>query len=132
MSQENVERTRVVYRRLHEGGFAAIADLIDPRFAMDAPQGVESSQAHDKEGLRDWFRKMDEIWEELRFDPKEITDLDDDRVLVVAHTSGRARGTGIQISQDLTHVWTLAEGKAIRLNTYSTRAEALEALELSE
>ena len=132
MSQENVERTRLVYRRLHEGGFTAIADLIDPRFAMDAPQGVESSQAHDKEGLRDWFRKMDEIWEELRFDPKEITDLDDDRVLVVAHTSGRARGTGIQISQDLTHVWTLAEGKAIRLNTYSTRAEALEALELSE
>ena len=132
MSQENVERTRLVYRRLHEGGFTAIADLIDPRFAMDAPQGVESSQAHDKEGLRDWFRKMDEIWEELRFDPKEITDLDDDRVLVVAHTSGRARGTGIQISQDLTHVWTLSEGKAIRLNTYSTRAEALEAVGLSE
>ena len=75
---------------------------------------------------------MDEIWEESRFDPKEITDLIEDRVLVVAHTSGRARGTGIQMSQDLTHVWTLREGKAIRLNTYSTRADALEAVGLSE
>ena len=132
MSQENVERIRETYRRLHEGGFAAIADRIDPRFDMDAPQGVESSQAHDKEGLRQWFQKMDEIWEELRFDPKEITDLDEQRVLVVAHTSGRAKGTGIQISQDLTHVWTLSEGKAIRLNTYSTRTEALEAMGLSD
>jgi ketosteroid isomerase-like protein len=132
MSQENVERIRETYRRLHEGGFAAIADLIDPRFDMDAPQGVESSQTHDKEGLRNWFRKMDEIWEELRFDPKEITGLDEHRVLVVAHTSGRARGSGIEISQDLTHVWTLREGKAIRLTTYSTRADALEAVGLSE
>jgi ketosteroid isomerase-like protein len=132
MSLTNVERIRETYRRVNEGGFAAIVDLIDPRFEMDAPQGVESSQAHDKEGLREWFRKMDEIWEELRFDPKEITDLDEDRVLAVAHTSGRARESGIEISQDLTHVWRLREGKAIRFNSYATRAEALEAVGLSE
>ena len=76
MSQENVERIRDAYRRVNEGGFEAIVELLDPRFEMDAPQGVESSQAHDKEGLREWFRKMGEIWEELRFDPTEITDLD--------------------------------------------------------
>ena len=132
MSQENVERIREAYRRVNEGGFAAIVDLIDPGFEMDAPQGVESSQAHDKEGLREWFRKMGEIWEELRFDPKEMTDLDDERVLAVAHTWARASGSRIEISQDLTHVWTLRDCKVIRLSTYSTKAEALEAVGLSE
>jgi ketosteroid isomerase-like protein len=132
MSQQNMERIREAYRRVNESGFAGIVEVIDPRFEMDAPQGVESSQAHDKEGLRQWFRKMDEVWEELRFDPKEIIDLDEDRVLAVAHTSAHGRGSGIEISQDLTHVWTLREGKLIRLNTYSTKAEALEAVGLSE
>jgi ketosteroid isomerase-like protein len=74
----------------------------------------------------------DEIWEELRFDPKEIIDLDEEQVLVVAHTSGHGRGSGIEISLDLTHVWTLRDGKVIRLNTYSTKAEALAAVGLSE
>ena len=64
---------------------------------------------------------MDEIWEGLLFNPKEITDLDEDRVLAVVHTSGRANGSGIEISQDLTHVWTLRESKVVRLNTYSTK-----------
>jgi ketosteroid isomerase-like protein len=132
MSQENLERIREAYRRVNDGGFGAIADLIDPRFEMDAPQGVEASQAHDKEGLREWFRKMDEIWEQLRFDPTEIIDLDEDRVLAVVHTSGRSRGSGMEISQDLTHVWAFREGKVIRFNSYSTKAEALEALGLSE
>ena len=99
---------------------------------MDAPQGVESSQAHDKEGFREWFRKMGEIWEELRFDPTEITDLDDERVLAVAHTWARASESRIEISQNLTHVWTLRDRKVIRLDTYSTKAEALEAVGLSE
>ncbi len=127
-----MERIREAYRRVNKSGFAGVVDLIDPQFEMDAPQGVASSQAHDKEGLREWFVKMDEIWEGLLFDPKETTDLDEDRVLAVVHTSGRAKGSGIEISQDLTHVWTLREGLVIRLNTYSTKAEALEAVGLRE
>ncbi len=127
-----MELIRDAYRRVNGGGFAALADLLDPRFEMDAPQGVESSQAHDKEGLGEWFRKMDEIWEELRFDPKEMTDLDEERVLAVVHTWAHASGSGIEISQDLTYVWTLRDRRVVRLNTYSTKAEALAALGLSE
>ena len=65
MSRENVAVVRERYRQVNAGGFAAIADYFAPEFTMDAPQGVESSQAHDKAGLQEWFRKMDEIWEGL-------------------------------------------------------------------
>ena len=132
MSQENVEIVQERYRLVNEGGFAAIADFLDPAFEMDAPQGVESRQAHDKAGLRDWFQKMDEIWEELRFDPREVSQVDSERVLAVVRTSGRAKGSGIEIDQELTHVWTLRRGKVFRINTYSTKQEALEAAGLSE
>ena len=132
MSQENVELLRDCYRQLNEGGFAVIADLFAPEFAMDAPQGVESSQAHDKAGLQEWFRKMDEVWEGLVFHPVEISALDADRVIAVVRTSGRAKASGIEIDQQLTHVWTLRDGKAVRFDAYSTKREALEAVGLSE
>jgi ketosteroid isomerase-like protein len=132
MSQENVELIRANYRRVNEGGFAAIADFIHPEFTMDSPQGIESSQAHDKAGLREFFGKMDEIWEELRFEPEEVIDVDATRVIAVVPMSGRGRGSGIEINQQLTHLWTLIDGRAISLVTFNTKGEALEAAGLSE
>ena len=132
MSQENVEIVREWYRLVNEGGFAAVADFIAPEFAMDSPQGVESSQAHDKAGLQEWFEKMDEVWEWLAFDPTEISALDAERVMATVRTSGRVKGGGIEIDQELTHLWILRDGNAVRLDTYSTKREALEAAGLSE
>ena len=128
MAQENVEILREVYRQVNEGGFAAIADFVAPGFTMDSPQAVEASQARDKAGLREWFGKMDEIWERLSFEPTEIVAVDDERALAVVHTSGRAKGSGIEIAQELTHLWTLRDALAVRLETYSTKGEALDAV----
>jgi ketosteroid isomerase-like protein len=75
---------------------------------------------------------MDEVWARLAFDPSEISSLTAERVIAVVHTSGLAKGSGIEIDQELTHLWTVRDGKAIRLETYSTRREALEAAGLSE
>jgi hypothetical protein len=73
MSQENVEVVRDALRRMSEGGFPAVADLIDDDFTMDSSLGVEARQAHDKAGVEEWFAKMEEIWEGgLRFEPEEI------------------------------------------------------------
>jgi ketosteroid isomerase-like protein len=127
MSRQNVELIQTVYRRVNEGGFAAIADLIDPNFELDSPQGIESSQAHDKAGLREWFAKMDEIWEKLRFEPEEVIDVDATRVVAVVRTSGRAMGSGMEIDQQLTHLWTILGGKAAALVTFDSKQQALEA-----
>ena len=127
MSRQNVELIQVAYRRVNEGGFAAIADLIHPNFELDSPQGIEASQAHDKAGLREWFAKMDEIWEELRFEPEDVIDVDVTRVVAVVRTSGRAKGSGMEIEQQLTHLWTIVGGKAAALATFDTKQQALEA-----
>ena len=132
MPEENVELVRERYQQVNERGFAAVDDFLSPEFTMDSPQGVEASQAHDKAGLQKWFEKMDEVWETLVFDPIEISALDAERVIAVVHTSGRAKGSGIEIDQELTHLWTLRGGKAIRFETYSTKREALEAAGLRE
>ena len=36
------------------------------------------------------------------------------------------------LDQELTHLWILRDGNAVRLETYSTKRDALEAVGLSE
>ena len=113
---------------MSEGGFAAVADLIDDDFTMDSPHGVEASQAHDKPGLEEWFAKMEEVWEGgLRFEPEEVLALDDEQVLAAVRTGGRGRGTGIELDQMIFHLSRWRGGRLVRLSTHFTREEALTA-----
>jgi ketosteroid isomerase-like protein len=132
MSQENVEVVRDGLRRMSEGGFPAVADLIDDDFTMDSSLGVEARQAHDKAGLEEWFAKMREVWEgSLRFEPEEIIALDDERVLAAVRTGGRGRATGIELDQMMFHLYWVRDRKVVRLTVHSTKDEALEAAGLS-
>ena len=48
------------------------------------------------------------------------------------HHSGRGKLSQIEIDQHFAMVWTLRGGRAVRMDLYPTRDEALEALGLSE
>ena len=48
-------------------------------------------------------------------------------VVVPARLVARGRDTGIEAEQQLAMVWTLQRGQGVRLETYATKAEALEA-----
>jgi ketosteroid isomerase-like protein len=128
ISEQNAELVRELLRRMSEGGFAAVADLIDDHFTMDSPHGVEARQAHDKAGLEEWFAKMEEVWEGgLRFEPEEIIALDDEQVLAAVRTGGRGGGTGIELDQMIFHLSRVRDGRIVRLTTHFTREEALAA-----
>ena len=53
-------------------------------------------------------------------------------VVVTAHYFGRGRTSGVEVDMRHWHVWTLDDGKAVRWRILGTRAEALEAVGLSE
>jgi ketosteroid isomerase-like protein len=128
LSEENVEVVREGLRRMTQNGFAGVADLLADDFTMDSPHGVEARQAHDKKGVEEWFGKMDEVWEDgLKFEPEEITALDDEQVLAAVRTGGRGRATGIELDQMIFHVYRVRTGKIVRLTTHFTREDALEA-----
>jgi ketosteroid isomerase-like protein len=128
VSEKNVDVVRDALSRMSEGGFAAVADLIDDEFTMDSPHGVEARQAHDKAGLEEWFAKMEEVWEGgLRFELEELIALDDEQVLAAVRTGGRGQGTGIELDQMIFHLSRVREGRIVRLTTHSTREDALAA-----
>jgi ketosteroid isomerase-like protein len=80
--------------------------------------------------VRELFRSMQESFSEVQLVLEEIVDAGD-RVMVLAAVRGRGRGSGIDVeSPSFGWVWTERDGKAVRVDVYPNRAEALEAVGL--
>lgn len=134
MSQQNVDAVRRGYEAFDRGGLEAIADLIHPKFEstggdMERLSGIV---ARGPEGAQRWLESVQEAWDYFRFEPEELIDADDHRVVAVVHISGRGKQSGVELEGHSTHVWTERDGKFVRLEVYSTKEEALEALRLQK
>jgi ketosteroid isomerase-like protein len=133
MSRENVEIVRRLFDVYNERSFAENVELIDPEIVWDLSR-VNLPDATVYTGPLD-FTGFVEAWEEgfasEHMEGEKILDAGD-RVVVFVRHRGRGRLSGIDIDQTFAMVWTLRNGRAIRMDLYPTRAEALEAVGLSE
>ena len=135
MSQENVE---IVRRTV--AAFESTGDLEGflESCAEDIVWDVSRSDFPDKgiyhgvEGVREWMRGIEDAFEGLVWEFEEITDLDQDRVLVVTHLKGHGQFSKIGIDYRFPYVLTFRDGIVIRVDRYRDRAEALQALGLPE
>jgi uncharacterized protein len=131
MSQENVE---IVHRHIEaflSGDNNAALAAYDPGVEWDVsirPEGrVYRGHAGVVEAMRTWIG----TWEDWTMEVEEIIDAGD-RVLLVDRQMGRGKGSGAPLDQQTFWVYTLREGKIVRVKWFATRQEALEAAGLSE
>jgi ketosteroid isomerase-like protein len=83
-------------------------------------------------GMRSYMASVYEAFEDYRPEVEELIDVGD-QVLTLAIEHGRGRGSGAGVQANKTaHVWTLRDGKAVRLDLYLDRDKALKALGLEE
>jgi ketosteroid isomerase-like protein len=129
MSQENVELLRSALAAYNERGPQAIVELIDPDFVAVIPSSlsVEPDSYRGVEGIRRYFELWSEVMDEVRFFAKEFIDIGD-RVVVPFRVVARARETGLEVDQHAVQVWTVRDGRALRVEAYPTKAEALRAV----
>ena len=79
------------------------------------------------EGMREFFDASTEIWEEFIFTPVVFVPIADS-VLVELDVTGKARGSGIEISENWAHVYTLRDGRLVRFHAFRSPEEAYAAL----
>ena len=144
MSQENVEIVRRNYAALVEGfergdfetaRFDAFFEWLDPEIDWRGPREFPdlAEPRVGPEGVREYAGVLFEAIEDYRMVPEEFIDAGDDRVLVFSREGGRGRGSGAEvITQPTAHLWTIRNGRAVRMQSYWERSEALEAAGLSE
>ena len=83
------------------------------------------------EGVREAFRIWMGTWADYRQERDDPIDAGDE-VIVPTREYGRGKGSGVALERPTFGVWTMRDGKVVLIRFYSTRAEALEAVGLSE
>jgi ketosteroid isomerase-like protein len=139
MSRENVEIVRRGYesliQALERGEFEeGTLDWLDPEIEWRGPREFPdlAEPRHGHDGVREYAAVLFEAIEDYHITPEEFIDVGD-QVLVFSREGGRGRGSGAEVqSQPTAHLWTLRDGKVVRLQSYWERAVALEAVGLRE
>jgi ketosteroid isomerase-like protein len=134
MSQENMDLVRSIYAAWERGELAS-AEWADTEIEYVTADGPTPSSSVGLAGMAQTNRDFLSAWEDWRVQAEEYRELDDERVLVVFHFSGRGRTSGVELGQIWTKGATLFQlrgGKVSRIVQYLDLATALQAVGLSE
>lgn len=131
MSQENVEIVRRVYAAAARRDGASVLALYDSEVEWDVSRSpmarlVGGTVYHGHEDLRRFFRDYHDAWESVEYDPAELIDAGDYVISVdVERARGRASGVATELTQYA--VWTIKDGKIVRVVWFPARQDALDA-----
>jgi ketosteroid isomerase-like protein len=133
MSQENVELARRLHRAFNARDRGALAEIFDPDVEwIPILAKLEGASIRGHEGVNRWLDELDRDWAEFVTDPQEFRDLGD-VVLILGTWHARARHSGLVLdAQPGAWVAEVRNGRVVRQETFTERAEALEAIGLSE
>ena len=101
---------------------------LDPDMVWN-PVDEAASQGHD--GVRAALARWEGEWDEYEATADEFVDMGD-RVVATLHFHGRGRGSGVETDARFYEVYTVRDGKIVRMDEFTERSEALEAAGLSE
>jgi ketosteroid isomerase-like protein len=127
MSQENVEIVRQCCEAFDRGDYAAALDGLHPQIEYELTHFPDGQVYRGHEGVREAFRIWMGTWEDYRQERGDLIDCGTDEVIVPTREYGRGKGSGVALSRATYGLWTLRDGKAVRIRFYSTLAEAKEA-----
>ena len=130
MSEENVEivRRAFAFKVQGRGDPAEAPADFDPDVVLTS---VEAGTSHGRDAVRANFERWTSAWAESEATAEEFIDAGD-RVVVSAHFRARGRGSGIEVEARFHEVYTLRDGKIVRVDEFNDRAEALEAAGVRE
>jgi ketosteroid isomerase-like protein len=92
---------------------------------------IETTTYRGHDGLRSYFRDADAAWKELHVSQAAAREVGD-RAISFGELHGKGRASGLEVRVPLAWVSEWRDGELVRLTTYTDKAEALEAVGLSE
>lgn len=117
MSKENVEIVRSFFVADLEEALA----YVDPSIVWNP---VEESSTQGPEAVRASTERWKSEWDDYAVIPEELIDMGD-RVVATVRFRARGRGSGIEIDGRLYDVFTLRDGKIVRMDQFTEEADAL-------
>jgi ketosteroid isomerase-like protein len=122
-----VETVRRAHEALNAGDVEALLDECDPDFRLDMSDRVLNPHVYEgHEGIRQFLADVHEAWETFTWEPEELVE-SGDLVLSLIRSTGRGRGSGLEVDRRAAMIWTVPAERAVSLRFFRDRAAAREA-----
>lgn len=121
MSQENIKVINRIYEAFGQRNFAAVLDLFGPTIewiaAVNSPLADRSPYRGLDEVREGVFVRIAAGFERLIVKVDEIFEAGD-KVVALGFYDGVRKANGKQFQAQVAHIWTLANGKAVKFQQY--------------
>ena len=122
------DRNRTIALAFHEAYNHADLDVVYELLHPDVEvRGHDGRISHGPEEAVASMLAWRKEWKSFVAQLEEFTDIGHDRALLVAHSRGIGRSSGIEIEMHGSEIWTFRDGQVAGIALYRTREEALKA-----
>jgi ketosteroid isomerase-like protein len=126
--RSNSETLRSSYEALNQGDISKVLEVIDEDIVwQEGALSPEAGSHRGRESFEAFFRSWLASFDQFTIEPLEVIERGDVLIAVVRQ-SGRGQASGIAVSVEIAHAWTIREGRAVRWQAFGSREDALEAL----
>jgi uncharacterized protein len=128
MAADDVEILRTAYQSLNEGDIEGAVGVLDEDAEWcehsDLP---EAGLYRGRDSIRTFLERFLESWQDFHQETEELIP-GESCVLITLRSHQRGKGSGIDVEAQYAHLWTMEDGRGVRVDAYSDPNEALRAL----
>jgi ketosteroid isomerase-like protein len=132
MSQETLATLARAQAAYNRGDWDSALATMDPSVVFDLTRVAPDGEIyHGHEGVKTFWRMLRDVFGDFRTDPEEVID-GGDKLFALMHLRGSGKTSGAGADDFLYQVVTLRQGRAVRVDFFRDRAEALRYAGLSK
>jgi len=110
--------------RSRREGFAELGGMVSPDFESQLSPELGERVLSGVQGLEMFVDAVEQDFSEFHYDADELEEIGDDQVLVLGRILARARATGMPLSGEFGHIWTVRDGLATHVEALRDQDEA--------
>ena len=131
MSRSNEEIVRAGYEAWNRGDFEALVAELDPEIEWKLPdEGMNTGTFRGHAGVMGLMESYLDAFEHFTVELERLSAAGD-QVVVFVRARARGKASGVEVETRPAHLWTMRGGKAVRMEVYPEREQALEAAGLA-
>ncbi len=92
--------------------------------ASDIVVGTTVEAFRGPESLLEWLDDGDDAFDDFTVELLDVEELDG-HVVVSMRQRGRGKASGAEVDDRITHVWTVRDGRATRMQSFANRDDAM-------
>lgn len=113
--------------RTRREGFGELRGMVSEDFDSQLSPELGERVLSGVQGLEMFVEAVEQDFSEFHYDADEVVEVDGDRVLVLGRIVAKARATGMPLSGEFGHIWTVRGGRATHVEAHRDRDEARKA-----